>query len=83
MKNTEYTMLSIPTELLESIGAADGTVIQMYAADGKITIEPVSGEDLDDESTTKIFGGFEEDADCDGYCEFCPFAEECEEGEVD
>ena len=66
----EYTMLSIPTELLEAVGIEDGDTIQMNAAEGRIVIEPV----LDDDS---------DDGDCDGYCEFCPFAEECEEGEDD
>lgn len=71
MKNNKFTMLSIPTELLEAVGIEDGDTIQMYAAEGRIIIEPMLEDD------------FDEDDDCDGYCEFCPFAEECEEEEVD
>lgn len=69
---TRFTMLSISTDLLETIGVSEDTVVDIYADDGRIIIEPV----FDEESC-------EDDDYCNGFCEFCPFAEECEEGEVD
>lgn len=81
-KITDYLLLSVPLDMLEEAGIREESVIQMSAAGGKILIEAVSHDDMEDFvcdcdcencplNTT----------DCDGDCESCLCAEYCGESE--
>lgn len=56
----EYILLPVPTELLDELGISRFSVIQYYAEDGKLIIEPA---DIDD-------------YECYGECGECPLFDE-------
>ncbi len=58
---TSYGLISVPLDLLSETGIEPDKVIQMYADDGKLIVEPLS----------------EDDFKCDGECEDCVFFDDC------
>lgn len=57
-----FVLLTVPMDVLEDSGIDLDGVLQFTAEDGKIVIETVSPEDV-------------EDYLCDGDCESCPLSE--------
>lgn len=79
-KVEEFTLISIPREVLEEVGINASSVLQIYADGKKIVIERLT-------DTVEIVcdGDCENcpinETDCDGNCEDCPCYKNCEEEE--
>lgn len=65
-KIEEFTLISIPREVLEEVGITASSVLQIYADGNKLVIERLM-------DTGEIV--------CDGDCEDCPCYKNCEEEE--
>ena len=61
--NQEYTLLPVPTEVLEEVGLDAFTTIQFSISRGKLIIEPIDGE---------------QNMVCFGNCCRCPGRFQCE-----
>ena len=63
-KVNEFTLISVPKDVLEDAGIVDGSVLQIYADGNKLVIEKLI-------DTGEIV--------CDGDCDNCPVNEtECD-----
>ncbi|MDY4187190.1 MAG: AbrB/MazE/SpoVT family DNA-binding domain-containing protein [Candidatus Borkfalkiaceae bacterium] len=64
-KVNEFTLISVPKDVLEDAGIVDGSVLQIYADGNRLVIERLT-------DTGEIV--------CDGDCDNCPVNEtECDE----
>lgn len=79
-KVEEFTLISIPREMLEEVGINVSSVLQIHADGKKIVIER-----LTDTGEIVCDGDCENcpinETDCDGNCEDCPCYKNCEEEE--
>ncbi len=79
-KIEEFTLISIPREMLEEVGINASSVLQIYADGNRLVIER-----LTDTGEIVCDGDCENcpinETDCDGNCEDCPCYKNCEEEE--
>ena len=79
-KVNEFTLISIPREVLEEVGINASSVLQIYADENRLVIER-----LTDTGEIVCDGDCENcpinETDCDGDCEDCPCYKNCEEEE--
>ena len=76
----QFSMLSVPVQMLEELGVYEGGVFQFYVSDGKLIIEPVddTGDYVCDGDCGRCPLGA---VDCNGDCSDCPCKNYCDEGE--
>ena len=72
-------LLSVPAELLDEIGIAEDSIIQMSVSNGKLVIESIAGGDYacDGDCDACSFSAL----DCEGNCDICPCRSRCMGGE--
>ena len=79
-KIEEFTLISIPREVLEEVGITASSVLQIYADGKKLVIER-----LTDTGEIVCDGDCENcpinETDCDENCEECPCYKNCKEEE--
>ena len=79
-KVNEFTLISVPKDVLEDAGIVDGSVLQIYADENRLVIERLTdtGEIVCDGDCDNCPVN---ETECDGNCEECPCYKSCEEEE--
>ena len=80
-KVNEFTLISVPKDVLEDAGIVDGSVLQIYADGNGLVIKKLidAGEIVCDGDCENCPIA---DMDCDGDCEDCPCSDNCDESEA-
>ena len=79
-KVNEFTLISVPKDVLEDAGIVDGSVLQIYADGNRLVIERLTdtGEIVCDGDCDNCPVN---ETECGGNCEDCPCYKNCEEEE--
>ena len=79
-KVNEFTLISVPKDVLEDAGIVDGSVLQIYADGNRLVIERLTdtGEIVCDGDCDNCPVN---ETECDGICEECSCYKNCEEEE--
>jgi len=72
-------LLPVPAELITEIGLDPMDVIQMSVVGGKLIIEKAVDDDFECDGDCENCPFYE--IDCNGDCESCPCFDECDESE--
>lgn len=81
IKKQEYTLVSVPTDMLEEANIYGGDIILISVCKGKVILE--NAEKSDEFTCDGICSGCPYNgSDCDGECEDCPCIDYCDESEV-
>ena len=79
-KVNEFTLISVPNEVLEEVGITENCVLQIYADGNRLVIKKLidAGEIVCDGDCDNCPVN---ETDCDENCEECPCHINCEEEE--